>query len=376
MDNDILPYLTLMVEAGASDLIFSVGTAPHIKVEGLSSALDVPALQPGEVKALAYGILNQKQIAQFEATFEMNLSLSVRNTGRFRVNVYQQRGEAAMAVRYIKAKVPSFDELSLPPVLEKLVMLKRGLVLIVGATGSGKSTTLASMIDYRNARDPGHILCIEDPIEFLHQHKKSVVDQREIGIDTMSYAEALKNAMREVPDVITIGEIRDRETMQHAIAYADTGHLCLSTLHANNANQAVERIINFFPEEARKQLLMDLSVNLQAVVSQRLVLGRATRQVPAVEVMLLSPLIADLIQGGRIDEVKPVMARSTELGMMTFDQSLYALYQAGKISLDEALRNADSRTDLRLRIKLERPVERPAPALETVMDTGGHSSRK
>ena len=277
------------------------------------------------MKALAYGIMNEKQIAQFEATLEMNLSISFRDLGRFRVNVYQQRGDVAMVMRYIKAKIPSFAELSLPPILEKLVMLKRGLVLIVGATGSGKSTTMASMINYRNENVSGHILCIEDPLEFVHGHKKSVVDQREVGIDTMSYADALKNAMREAPDVIAIGEIRDRETMQHAIAYADTGHLCLSTLHANNSNQAIERIINFFPEDARKGLLMDLSINLQAVVSQRLIPGVAARQVPAVEVMLLSPLISDLIKGGRVDEIKEVMARSTELGMSTFDQSLYAL---------------------------------------------------
>ena len=260
-----------------------------------------------------------------------------------------------MVVRYIKENVPSFQELSLPPILSSLVELKRGLILIVGATGSGKSTTLASMIDHRNSTATGHILSVEDPIEFMHHHKKSIVDQREIGIDTLSYCDALKNAMREAPDVIAIGEIRDRDTMQHAIAYADTGHLCLSTLHASNSNQAIERIINFFPEEARKQLLLDLGLNLQAIVSQRLVPGLRARQVPAVEVMLRSPLIADLIQAGRIDEIRSVMARSNDLGMTTFDQSLYLLYEAGQVSLEQALLNADSKTDLRLRIKLSKP---------------------
>ena len=237
---------------------------------------------------------------------------------------------------------------------------------------------MASMINYRNENATGHILCVEDPLEFVHAHKQSVVDQREVGIDTMSYADALKNAMREAPDVIAIGEIRDRETMQHAIAYADTGHLCLSTLHANNSNQAIERIINFFPEEARKGLLMDLSLNLQAVISQRLIPGLATRQVPAVEVMLLSPLMSDLIQGGRVDEIKDLMARSTEIGMSTFDQSLYALYDEGKISFEEALRNADSQTDLKLRIKLAQPVPMAGEQFEATIDSDseGHGSRK
>lgn len=376
MDTDVLPYLKLMVEQNASDLFFSVGAIPHIKLEGVMIPLQAPVMQPGDVKALAYGIMSQKQQAQFEATLEMNLSISLRDTGRFRVNVYQQRGEVAMVVRYIKANVPSFAQLSLPPILEKLVMLKRGLVLIVGATGSGKSTTLAAMINYRNEQIASHILCIEDPIEFIHRHKKSVVDQREIGLDTMSYTDALKNAMREVPDVITIGEIRDRETMQHAIAYADTGHLCLSTLHANNANQAIERIINFFPEDARKQLLMDLSINLQGVISQRLIPGLAARQVPAVEVMLWSPLVSDLIQGGRIDEIKAIMARSNELGMMTFDQSLFELCDAGKISMEQALRNADSQTDLKLRIKLSKPILSGTEHMAALVATAGRGSRK
>lgn len=382
MDIDVIPYLKLMVEKDASDLFFSAGAVPHMKIEGVTMPVNAPVLQSDETKALAYGVMNQKQTAQFEATLEMNLSVSFRELGRFRVNVYQQRGDVAMVVRYLKAKIPSFAQLSLPPILEKLIMLKRGLVLIVGAAGSGKSTTMASMINYRNENATGHILCVEDPLEFVHSHNKSVVDQREVGIDTMSYADALKNAMREAPDVIAIGEIRDRETMQHAMAYADTGHLCLSTLHANNSNQAIERIINFFPEEARKGLLMDLSINLQAVISQRLIPGIAARAVPAVEVMLLSPLISDMVQSGRIDEIKEVMARSTELGMATFDQSLYTSYEEGKISFEEALRNADSQTDLKLRIKLTEPVTtagepiEPLEPLETLADSEGHSARK
>ncbi len=368
MDKDVVPYLKLMVEESASDLFFSSGTVPHIKIEGITMPLRAPVLQAQDTKALAYGLMNQKQIAEFESRLEMNLSVTFRDMGRFRVNVYQQRGDVAMVVRYLKSQIPTFAQLSLPRILGELIMLKRGLVLIVGAAGAGKSTTMSSMIDYRNESSTGHILCVEDPLEFVHTHKQSVVDQREVGVDTMSYADALKNAMREAPDVIAIGEIRDRETMQHAIAYSDTGHLCISTLHANNSNQAIERIINFFPEDARRGLLMDLSLNLRGVISQRLIPGVAAAAVPAVEVMLGSPLISDLIQGGRVDEIKEVMARSTELGMATFDQSLFALYEQGKISLEEAPRNADSQTDLKLRIKLTRPVAMAGEHLEATIE--------
>jgi twitching motility protein PilU len=257
-----------------------------------------------------------------------------------------------MVVRYLKSRIPSFADLGLPPLLEQLAMAKRGLVLVVGAAGSGKSTTLAAMVDYRNTHETGHILTIEDPIEFVHEHKKCIVDQREVGVDTLSFADALRNAMREAPDVIVVGEIRDRDTMQHAIAYAETGHLCLSTLHSNNANQALERVINFFPQDAHRQLLMDLSLNLRAVISQRLVPGLNQKQVPAIEILLNTPYIADLMQKGRPDEIKDVMAKSVELGMRTFDQSLYDLYTTHRISYEEAMRNADSRTDLALRIRL------------------------
>jgi twitching motility protein PilU len=350
----------MMVEREASDLFFSVGAPVNVKIEGVTHPLKMPALGPGEVKTLAYSVMNQKQIAEFEAKLEMNLAISAAGIGRFRVNVYVQRGETGMVVRYIKSKIPPIAALGLPPILEKLVMLKRGLVLVTGSTGSGKSTTLAAMLNYRNENATGHILTIEDPIEFMHEHKHSVVDQREVGIDTISYEEALKNAMREAPDVIMIGEIRDRNTMKQAIAYAETGHLCLSTLHANNSNQALERIINFFPEDAHHQLLMDLSINLAGVVSQRLIPGLKQKLVPAVEVLMQSPFVSDLIAKGEITNIKEAMGHSTGIGMCTFDQALYRLYTDGRIALDEALHNADSRTDLSLRIRLAagvRPTE-------------------
>nr|WP_278187156.1 PilT/PilU family type 4a pilus ATPase [Acidovorax temperans] len=349
---EIFSFLNLMVEKAGSYLFFSVGAPVNLKIEGITHPLKMPALRPEQVKQLAYSVMNERQISEFAAKMEMNLSISAENLGRFRVNVFVQRGETGMVIRYIKNKIPPLAALGLPPVLEKLVMRKRGLVLVTGATGSGKSTTLASMLNYRNENATGHILTIEDPLEFLHAHKLSVVDQREVGIDTHSYEEALKNALREAPDVIMIGEIRDRNTMKQAIAYAETGHLCLSTLHANNANQAMERVINFFPEEAHRQLLVDLSLNLAGVVSQRLIPGLHEKLVPAVEVMLNSSYISDLIAKGEFSGIKEAMARSTEIGMCTFDQALYQLYTEDRISLDEALHNADSRTDLALRIRL------------------------
>ena len=353
---DVFSFLNLMVEKNASDLFFSVGAPVNVKIEGVTHPLKMPALAPGEVKQMAYAVMNERQIAEFESRMELNMSISASGMGRFRVNVFMQRGETGMVVRFIKSKIPPLADLGLPPILEKLVMLKRGLVLVTGATGSGKSTTLAAMLNYRNMNATGHILTIEDPIEFIHDHKHSIVDQREVGIDTLSYEEALKNAMREAPDVIMIGEIRDRNTMQQAIAYAETGHLCLSTLHANNANQAMDRIVNFFPDEAHHQLLLDLSINLAGVVSQRLIPGLKEKLVPAVEVMVQSPYISDLIAKGEIMAIKEAMGHSTGAGMITFDQALYQLYADGRISKEEALHNADSRTDLALRIRLAQGI--------------------
>jgi len=355
---DITTYLKLMTEKNASDLFLSTGAPVNIKIEGVTSPLGDRILPPGAVKKLAYSIINDDQKKEFEETLELNLAISVHGIGRFRANIYRQRGEVTMVLRYIKSRIPSLEELQLPEkTLKDFIMTPRGLILVVGATGSGKSTTLASMIDHRNNNKTGHILTIEEPIEFIHQHKKSIVDQREVGLDTLSYSNALKNAMREAPDVILIGEIRDRETMQHAIAYAETGHLCLSTLHANNANQALDRIINFFPDSARHQLLLDLSLNLQAVVSQRLVPGVNGQRVPAVEVMIKSPYISELIEKGDIDGIKEIMEKSSDVGMQTFDHALYELYSNGKISMEDALDNADSRNNLMLKIRLAEGVK-------------------
>lgn len=349
---DVIPFFKLMADRGASDLFFSVGTPPHMKVEGETSAVGEKPLSSQQMIEISSSIMNDTQRKEFEATMELNLAISVEGIGRYRINLFRQRGEVAMVVRYIKGIIPSLDELNLPPILSKVIMEKRGLVLIVGSTGSGKSTALASMIDYRNSNFSGHILSIEDPVEYLHHHKKSVVDQREVGIDTHTYDNALENAMREAPDVILIGEIRDRSTMKHAIAYAETGHLCLSTLHANNANQTMDRIINFFPEEAKQQLLLDLSLNLRAIISLRLIPGLEAKRVPAVEVLVVTPYISDLIVQGKIDEIKEVMGRSVELGMQTFDQALFHLYKAGKISQENAIAYADSKNNVGLKIRL------------------------
>lgn len=345
-------YLQMMVEHDASDLFFSVGAAVNIKIEGITKPINSDLLPPGAVQVLAFSAIDEDQQKIFEETMELNFGLSVSKVGRFRVNLYRQRGETAMVVRHIKTEIPSIEELHLPLVLKELVMEPRGLVLLVGATDSGKSTTLASMIDYRNTNSTGHILTIEEPIEFIHKHKKSIVDQREVGVDTLSYANALKNAMREAPDVILIGEIRDRKTMQQAIAYAETGHLCLSTLHANNSSQTLDRIINFFPDAARHQLLIDLSQNLRAVVSQRLVPGISGKRVPAVEVMLRSAFVSDLIKKGDIDSLRGAIEQAQGLGMQSFDQSLFELFQEGKISEQQALDNADSKNNLSVKLRL------------------------
>lgn len=348
---DIKPVLKFMVEKNGSDLFFSTGAPINIEIEGKTLPVNNQIMAQGMVKEIAYALMSPAQIKEFEETLEMNFAMGLPDLGRFRVNVFRQRGEVSMVIRYIKGTIPSFETLGLPKVLQDLIMRQRGLVLVVGSTGSGKSTTLASMIDYRNENTSGHILTLEDPIEFVHNHKKSVVDQREIGIDTKSFDEGLKNAMRQAPDVILIGEVRDMDGMKHALAYAETGHLCLATLHANNANQAIERVISFFPQEGKAGLLLGISLNLVAIISQRLVPGTQTKRVAAMEVLINSPYISDLIQKQKLEEIKEVMANSTDIGMCTFDQSLFNLFSADRISEENALQNADSRNDLSLKIR-------------------------
>ncbi len=348
---DITPILKFMLDKGGSDLFFSTGASIHIEIEGDTLPINAQIMVPGMIKEIAYSLMSPEQIKEFEATLECNFAISKKDVGRFRVNVFRQRGEVGMVVRHIKTDIPSIDTLGLPAILKDLVSRKRGLILVVGATGSGKTTTLASMIDYRNETSNGHILTLEDPIEFIHPHKKSVVDQREVGIDTLSFENGLKNAMRQAPDVILIGEVRDMEGMKNALAYAETGHLCLATLHANNANQALERVISFFPEDARTGLLLGMSMNLVAIVSQRLIPGKLSKRVAASEVMINSPYIAELIQKHKLSDIKEIMADSNDLGMNTFDQSLFKLFANGKIDEENALANADSRNDLSLKIR-------------------------
>jgi len=346
--------LKLMKHKKASDLFITAGVAPSMKVDGKMIPVTKQALTPEQSRAFAYGIMNEEQRRQFEQTSECNFAISPQEIGRFRVNIFMQRGHVGMVLRTIETSIPRFDDLNLPKVLSELALTKRGLIIFVGGTGSGKSTSLASMIGYRNEYSYGHIITIEDPVEFVHPHKNCIITQREVGVDTESFEAALKNTLRQAPDVILIGEIRSRETMEYAIQFAETGHLCLATLHANSANQALDRIINFFPEEKRDQLLMDLSLNLKAVVSQRLIPVKTGKgRVPAVEVMINTPLIADLIKEGDIHGLKELMKKSEEAGMQTFDMALFNLHEAGLISYDEALRNADSVNDLRLRLKLE-----------------------
>jgi twitching motility protein PilU len=349
---DIGYFLKLMTEKGASDMFLTTGAPVNIKVEGKLYPLGNTGLPGGMVKKIAYSLMDEGQVPQFERDLELNLAIAVKDAGRFRINVFKQRGEVGMVIRAVKSEIPSIEQLRLPVLFKELVMEPRGLVLLVGATGSGKSTTLASMIDYRNSNVSGHILTIEDPIEYLHRHKKSVVNQREVGLDTHSYHEALKNAMREAPDVIMIGEIRDVETMEAAIAFSETGHLCLATLHSNNADQTLERILNFFPESAHRNILMNLALNLRAVISQRLVIGKDGRRLPAAEVLLNTPLIRDMIRRGQVHEIKEAMDRSLQEGMQTFDQALMTMYKSGQIDLEEALVKADSRDGLALKIRL------------------------
>ena len=345
--------LRLMVTKKGSDLFITVGFPPAIKIDGKMTPVSNQPLTPGHTMDLARSIMNDRQTAEFEQTKECNFAINPAGIGRFRVNAFVQQANVGIVLRVITTTIPKIEDLGLPMVLKDVVMTKRGLVIMVGATGSGKSTTLAAMVGYRNENSHGHIITIEDPIEFTHPHKGCLITQREVGVDTVNWQAALKNTLRQAPDVILIGEVRDRETMDHAVAFAETGHLCLATLHANSANQALDRIINFFPEERRAQLLMDMSLNLRGIISQRLIpLKEGKGRCPAVEVMLNSPLISDLIFKGDVHEIKEIMKKSRELGMQTFDQSLFDLFEAGKISYEDALRNADSVNDLRLNIKL------------------------
>ncbi|MBK9623598.1 MAG: PilT/PilU family type 4a pilus ATPase [Rhodocyclaceae bacterium] len=345
--------LTMMIQKKGSDLFITAGFPPAMKIDSKMTPATTQALSAQHTAELARSIMNDKQAAEFEATKECNFAIQPASIGRFRVNAFYQQGKVGIVLRVINVSIPDFDDLKLPPVLKDVVMTKRGLVLFVGGTGSGKSTSLAAMIGYRNQNSYGHIITIEDPVEYVHEHRNCVITQREVGVDTDSWAIALKNTLRQAPDVILIGEIREMETMEHAIAFAETGHLALGTLHANNANQALTRIINFFPEERHQQLMLDLSLNLKAVVSQRLIpLREGKGRAAAVEILLNSPLISDLMAKGDVSEIKEIMKKSRELGMQTFDQALFDLYEADRISYEDALRFADSMNEVRLQIKL------------------------
>jgi twitching motility protein PilU len=361
--------LTKVVEYGGSDLFITADFPPSIKLQGLMRPLGQQALTADKTKLFAYSLMNEKQRQEFENEWECNFAINVPNVSRFRVNVFKQQLQIGMVIRTITSEIPTFQKLKLPESLKNVIMEKRGLVLVVGGTGSGKSTSLAAMIDHRNENSAGHIITVEDPVEYVHKHKKSMITHREVGVDCHSWHHALKNTLRQAPDVILIGEIRDTETMEHAIAFAETGHLCLGTLHANNANQALDRIINFFPEERRNQLLMDLSSNMKAIISQRLVRtedGKGRRA--AIEILLNTPLIADNILKGQFHVLKEIMSKSRELGMQTFDQALFDLYNEGAISYDEALRNADSVNELRLQIKLKSNRQEGVPVAATALN--------
>ena len=349
---DIKEIFTVMVERDASDVYLTVAKPPMYRIEGKVEPIGEASFEVDDLRALAAEIMNERQRNEFAETMEMNLALALPGVARFRVNVFQQRGSVGMVIRRIKADPPTLGELKLPPVISEIAMSRRGLALLVGSTGSGKSTTLAAIIDHRNVNEAGHIITIEDPIEFVHRHKNSIVTQREVGFDTLSFQSALKNTLRQAPDVILIGEIRDTETMEAAITFAETGHLCLATLHSNNANQAIERIMNFFPPERHAQIYLQLSLNLRAIVSQRLVRSIEGKRVVAMEIMMDTPRIKDLIKKGEVDILKEGMEQGIREGCQTFDQALFELYKEGKIALDQALANADSANNLRLKIKL------------------------
>lgn len=358
---DIKQLLKVMVDQEASDLYLTVDRPPTYRIQGSTQALDYPPLTNEQLEALAISLMRGQQRGEFEAQLEMNMALFYKDLGRFRVNLFRQRGNVGIVLRHIKAEIVSLDGLGLPVVMKQIAMSKRGLVLVVGATGSGKSTTLAAMIDHRNRNQAGHIVTVEDPIEFVHEHKKSIITQREIGFDTLSYQMALKNTLRQAPDVILIGEIRDLETMEAALTFAETGHLCLATLHANNANQAVERIMNFFQGERHSQIYLQLSLNLRAIISQRLIPALDGRRTPALEVLLDTPRAKDLIKKGEVDTLKEAMEQGIQEGCQTFDYVLFHLHKEGKISFDQALINADSANNLRLKIKLEGAKQEAAP---------------
>jgi len=364
--------LKLMQARNGSDLFLTADFPPAFKVDGKVAPVSSVPLSPQHTVELARALMSDRQAAEFEARKEVNFAISPSGIGRFRVNAFMQQGRVGIVLRTIKSEIPSIDQLRLPSILRDLAMTKRGMIIVVGATGSGKSNTLAAMIGYRNEHSSGHIVTIEDPVEFVHPHRSCIITHREVGVDTESWEIALKNTLRQAPDVIMIGEIRDRETMEHAVVFAETGHLCVATLHANSANQALDRIINFFPEERRAQLLMDLSLNLKGIISQRLIpMVGGTGRVPAVEILLNSPLIADLIFKGEVGTIKDVMKKSRELGMQTFDQALFELYEENLIAYEDALRNADSVNDLRLNIKLnsrhsERDLSRGIEHLDVV----------
>lgn len=368
---EFIDYLKYFAERDGSDLYLSTGAPISAKFYGKLTPIADEPLPPGRVKEIADSIMDADQRREFESKPEMNLAISEPGIGRFRVNIFKQRNQYSMVIRAIKTDLPNYKDLNLPEILPKLVMQKRGLILFVGGTGSGKSTSLASLIDYRNSNSAGHIITIEDPVEFVHRHKKSIINQREVGMDTNSYDDALENALRQAPDVILIGEIRTAEQMEQAIAFAETGHLCISTLHANNANQALDRIVNFFPEERHKQLFLDLSLNMRGIISQRLIPTMDGKRCAAIEILLGTPRVCDLIKQGKVDEIKEVMDKSEAQGMQTFDTALYKLYAKKSISLDEALKNADSKNNLRLRISLQdnsankaepEPEDKPKPA--------------
>ncbi len=347
---NLQPYLKLMSEQQASDMYFTTGAPVSVRIDGSMRPVGKSMLNPGMTKKLAYDLLTPAQIKDFEKNLELNLGVSYTDLGRFRINIYMQRGEVSMVIRYIKADIPTLAELGLPEIYQTMIMRKKGLVLVVGATGMGKSTSLASMLDHRNMTETGHILTVEDPIEFMFRHKKCIVGQREVGLDTLSFENALREAMREAPDIIMIGEARDRDTMESALRYADTGHLCLTTLHATNANQTLDRMLNFFPSDAHNQVLMDLSLNLNCILAQRLVKTEDGDRVVAVEVLVNTPYISKLIRDGNFHEIKEIMKKGHETGMKTFDQSLFELFKARKIELKVALANADSSSDLEWKI--------------------------